>query len=72
LDWKIPHNKSNSSRWSKFDSLYIVIGSGVKIFSSLKHIVLQQFPYSPSQLVGPTMPTHLLLPLYESGEAGAS
>jgi hypothetical protein len=44
----------------------------VKIFSSLKHIVLQQFPYSPSQLVGPTMPTHLLLPLYESGEAGAS
>jgi hypothetical protein len=24
--------------------------------------LLQQFPYFPSQLVGPTMPHHLLLP----------
>jgi hypothetical protein len=46
--------------------LYQVIGDGVKIFSSLKHILLQQFPYSPSQLVGPTAPPHLLLPLPKS------
>jgi hypothetical protein len=45
-------NKSNSIRWSKFHPLYEVIGGGVKIFSSLKHNLLQQFPYFPSQLVG--------------------
>jgi hypothetical protein len=39
---------------------------GVKIFSSLKHILLQQFPYSPSQLVDPTAPPQLLLPLPKS------
>jgi hypothetical protein len=55
-------HKSNSSRWSKFHPLYEVIGGGVKIFSSLKHNMLQQFPYFPSQLVGLTMPHHLLLP----------
>jgi hypothetical protein len=54
--------KSNSSRWSKFDPLYTLIWGRVKIFSFLKHNLLQQFPYSPSQLVGPTMPCHLLLP----------
>jgi hypothetical protein len=54
--------KSNSSRWSKFDPLYKAIGSGVKIFSSPKHNLLQQFPYSPSQLVGPTMPRHPFFP----------
>jgi hypothetical protein len=53
--------KSNSSGWSKFHPLYEVIGGGVKIFSSLKHNLLQQFPYFPSQLVGLTMPHHLLL-----------
>jgi hypothetical protein len=53
--------KSNSIRWSKFHPLYEVIGGGVKIFSSLKHNLLQQFPYFPSQLVGLTMPHHLLL-----------
>jgi hypothetical protein len=48
--------KSNSSRWSKFDPLYEVIGGGVKIFSSPKHNSLQQFPYFASQPVGPTIP----------------
>jgi hypothetical protein len=57
-----PLYKSNCSRWSKFHPLFEVIGGGVKIFSSLKHNLLQQFPYFPSQLVGPTMPHHLLLP----------
>jgi hypothetical protein len=45
---------------SKFHPLYEVIGGGVKIFSSLKHNLLQQFSYFPSQLVGLTMPHHLL------------
>jgi hypothetical protein len=58
---KMPHIKSNSIRWSKFHPLYEVIGGGIKIFSSLKHNLLQQFPYFPSQLVGLTMPHHLLL-----------
>jgi hypothetical protein len=53
--------KSNSTRWSKFHPLYDVIGGGVKIFPSLKHNLLQQFPYFPSQLVGLTMPHHYLL-----------
>jgi hypothetical protein len=57
---------SNSIRWSKFHPLYEVIGGEVKIFSSLKHNMLQQFPYFPSQLMGPTMPHHLLLPSLES------
>jgi hypothetical protein len=52
--------KSNFSRWSKFDSLYDVIGDGVKISLSLKHNLLQQFPYFPSQLVGPTTSRHHL------------
>jgi hypothetical protein len=43
-----------------------VIRGGVKLFSSLKHNLFQQFPYSPSQLMGPTMPRHLLLPLPKS------
>jgi hypothetical protein len=54
--------ESNSIRWSKFDPLYKVTGGGVKKFTSLKHNLLQQFPYSPSQLVGPTVPRKLLLP----------
>jgi hypothetical protein len=41
-------DKSNFSGLSKFDPLYEVIGDGVKIFASLKHNLLQQFPYSPS------------------------
>jgi hypothetical protein len=53
-------SESNSIRWSKFHPLYEVIGGGVKIFSSLKHNLLQQFPYFRSQLVGPTMTHHLL------------
>jgi hypothetical protein len=60
------HSKSNSSRWSKFHPLYQVIVDGVKIFSSLKYNLLQQFPYSPSQLVGPTMPRHPLSPSSKS------
>jgi hypothetical protein len=63
--------KSNSSRWSKFDPLYKVIDDGVKIFSSPKHNLLQQFPYSPSQLAGLTMPRHLLLPLSKSSIFGS-
>jgi hypothetical protein len=59
---KESHSWSNSSRWDKFHPLYEVIGGGVKIFSSLKHNLLQQFPYFTSQLAGPTMPHHLLLP----------
>jgi hypothetical protein len=53
-------NKSNSNRWSKFDPLYEVIGGGVKIFSSPKHKLLQQFPYFASLLGGPTtlLPSH--------------
>jgi hypothetical protein len=58
--------KSNSNRWSKFDLLNTVIGCGVKIFSSLKQNLLQQFPYSPSQLVAPTMLPLLLLSLSKS------
>jgi hypothetical protein len=51
---------------SKFHLLYKGTEGGVKIFSSLKHNLFQQFPYSPSQLVGPTMPPHLLPPLPKS------
>jgi hypothetical protein len=51
--------KSNSITWSKFHPLYEVNWGGVKIFSSLKYNLLQQFPYFPSQLVGLTMPHHL-------------
>jgi hypothetical protein len=46
---------------SKISSPIEVNGGGVKIFSSLKHNLLQQFPHFPSQLVGLTMPHHLLL-----------
>jgi hypothetical protein len=37
---------------SKFHPLYKAIGGGEKIFSSLKHNLFQQFPYSPSHIVG--------------------
>jgi hypothetical protein len=44
------------------------------MFSSLKYNLVQQFPYSPSQFVGPTMPRHLLplLPKSEKNWADAA
>jgi hypothetical protein len=62
--------KSNSSRWSKFRPLYKVIVGGVKIFSSPKHNLLQQFPYYDCQLVSRTVPRHLHVPLPKSGIFG--
>jgi hypothetical protein len=61
IQFSFPWFQSNSTRWSKFHPLYDVIGGGVKKFSSLKHNLLQQFPYFPSQLVGLIMPHHYLL-----------
>jgi hypothetical protein len=46
--------------------IYIKLWGEVQIFLSLKHNLLQQFPYSPSQLVSPTMPHHPLILLPKS------